>query len=89
MRTFIERCVLPEPCASLLRKKCVRLWNVDGRSSDKIEQILFEKEENRIPNHIPVVVACYELLSLARFEAFETVYAMMGEQSQGVWSVEV
>src|SRR6202161_138434 len=53
-----------------------------GRAADQIEAVLIEIEENRIADHVTVMVTGDELLGLAGLEILEAVDAKIVEEFQ-------
>ena len=62
---------------------------VSGWTPDKIESIFIEIKEDRIANHIAIMVARNKLLGLIDFEVLKAIDAEIGEQFEGVRTVHI
>ena len=60
-----------------------------GRTADQIEFVLVEIKENRVADHVAVVVARDELLRLIDLEILEAVDAEIGEHLERVGALDV
>jgi hypothetical protein len=57
---------------------------VSGRTPDEVEFIFVEIKEDRVTNHIAIMVTRNELLGLIDFEVFKAIDSEIGEQFEGV-----
>jgi hypothetical protein len=62
---------------------------VSGRTPDETKSIFFQIEENRITDHISIMIAGDKLLGFIDFEIFEAVYAEIREQSECIRALNV
>jgi hypothetical protein len=62
---------------------------VSGRTPHEVESIFIEIKENRIANHIAIMVTRNELLGLIDFEVFEAIDTQIREQFEGVRTLHV
>src|SRR5215207_1333285 len=62
---------------------------MSGRSSNKIDLILVQIEENRITDHVSIMIACDKLLGFVDFKVLEVVYAEIGEQLECVRTFDI
>src|SRR5215213_722365 len=62
---------------------------MSGGPPHESEPILVEIEENRITDHISIMIACDILLGLVNFEVLEVIYAVIGEQPECVRTFDI
>jgi hypothetical protein len=62
---------------------------VSGRAPDEIESIFTQIKEDRVANHIAVMVTCNKLLGLVDFEILKSIDAQIGEQFEGFRTLHV
>src|SRR5215203_2825272 len=62
---------------------------MSGGPPDKIEPIFVQIEENRITDHVSIMIACDKLLGFVNFEVLEVVYAEIGEQLECVRTFDI
>src|SRR5687767_8519342 len=62
---------------------------MSGGPPDEIEPILVQMEENRITDHVTILIACNKLLGLVDFEGLEVVHAEIGEQPECVRTFDI
>jgi hypothetical protein len=62
---------------------------VSGRAPDKIEFIFIQIKENRIANHVAIMVTRNKLLGLIDFEIFKAIDAKIGEQFESLRALHV
>src|SRR5688572_1333682 len=62
---------------------------MSGGPPDEIEPFLVQIEENRITDHISIMIACNKLFGLVYFEGLEVVYAEIGEQPECVRTFDI
>ena len=62
---------------------------VSGRAPDEIESIFTQIKEDRVANHIAVMVTCNKLLGLIDFEVFKAIDAKIGEQFESVRALHI
>ncbi len=62
---------------------------MSGRAPDEIESILIEMEENRITNHISIMVTRNKLLGLIDFEILKAIHTKIREQFECVRALNI
>ena len=62
---------------------------VRGGTADEADPVLLQVEEDRVPDHVAVVVAHDELLRLVRREVLERVHAEVGEELDRVRALDL
>src|SRR5215218_833789 len=62
---------------------------MSGGPPHESEPILVQIEENRITDHVSMMIACDKLLGIVSFEVLEIVYAEIGEQPECVRTFDI
>src|SRR5215208_3621487 len=62
---------------------------MSGGPPDEIELILVQVEENRITDHVSIMIASDKLLGFVNFEVLEVVYAEIGEQPECIRTFDI
>src|SRR5215203_4275651 len=62
---------------------------MSGGPPDEIEPILVQIEENRITEHVSIMIACDKLLGFVNFKSLEVVYAEIGEQPECIRTFDI
>src|SRR5215210_4984270 len=62
---------------------------MSSRPPNEVEPILVQIEENRITDHVSIMIACDKLLGFVNFEVLEAVYAEIGEQPECVRTFDI
>ena len=62
---------------------------VSGRTPDEIEFILVQIKENRIANHVSIMIAGDKLLGLIDLEILEAIDTQIGEQFERIGTLDI